>query len=156
MKKNLLIFSIAFIMYFLTKVTIFFLAAPIDTNINFYSIAAYISLILYIMIFIKLFKIIIHRKSTSLHNTAKNLYSTSVLLLSNSILASAVEVIKIFNMLSLSYDKSPKSELLQIIANNLLREVGLVGYLTMSLCFFLIIRLFYNNFRKQAKGSSIE
>ena len=83
MKKNLLIFSIAFIMYFFTKVTIFFLAAPIDTNINFYSIAAYISLILYVVIFIKLFKIIIHRKSTSLHNTAKSLYSTSILLLSN-------------------------------------------------------------------------
>ncbi len=72
-------------------------------------------------------------------------------MLSNSIIASVVEIIKIFDILSLSYDKSPRQGLLPIIANNLLHEVGLVGYLTMSLCFFLVTKLFYNNFNEQIK-----
>ncbi len=78
MKKNLLIFSIASIIYFFTKIIVLFLITPVNVSITFYSVTACINIILYIVIFIKLFKIMRHRKLISLHNFVKNLYSISI------------------------------------------------------------------------------
>ena len=105
-------------------------------------------MILYIVIFIKLFKVINYKKSKSLPNLSKSLYNVSILLLINSILASTVEIIKTFKIVSSVYNES-NSGAISMLGASLLREVGLIGYLTASLCFFLVTKLFYDKLNNE-------
>ena len=141
-KKYVLLLFTIMIFYLVPKVCVV-LASIIDgVEISFYSVSMFLITLLFLLFFVFFIRIICNSDKKV---QIEQLHKISKLLLFNTFLASVVSLVKTIRFIMKMHSKWTFEELTANVAIQISNEVGLISYLTSSICFFIIIKLVIEN-----------
>ncbi len=141
-KKYLLLLFTIMIFYLVPKAWAVLLVMIDGIEISFYSVSTLLIMLLFLLFFVFFIRIICNSDKKA---QIEKLHKISKLLLFNTFLASLVSVVKTILFIMKIHSKWTFQEIIANVAIQISNEVGLISYLTSSICFFIIIKLFIEN-----------
>lgn len=137
-------------LFLIPKIVIFLMFRENLFSVDFYSLFYLLITIIFIVIFIKLFiflRFVNHEKGVYKNEIEKKkLFNIAILLFINTFLIFLEELFKILDIFLKSnfYDSK-----FTILVNNIVKNTGIVNYLTVCICFFMIILIFNFSFKNK-------